>query len=110
MELVGNVSHVYIEPVSKIEFSAKDIRSRINSSFEESDLSSSFVTVASPQSGANSFVTVNSPDSRPQSMLTRYHSVLEDIEDESKNNSFEDERVLDVVVTLFMDGLEDICS
>ena len=62
VELVANTTHVYVEPVSKIEVSAKEIRSRICSSpnnTTDSEAADSFVTVPSLDRTASSFHSFN---------------------------------------------------
>jgi vacuolar protein sorting-associated protein 13B len=102
---MANTTHIFIEPVSKIEISASEIRSRINSpiaSFVTSSPSLSGAVVSLPTSPdyttsdtisdcesatdtsitahlEKTFLSAKSPNSRPVSSIkTDYHSCLED--------------------------------
>lgn len=84
----ASVSYVYIDPVSKIEISAKDIRSRIPSSDSLASLADTFVSVTdesipiqedsfkSPKAQSPEMKTPKTPLSKPP---TRYHSFNEGV-------------------------------
>ena len=118
-EKVGPTAHIFVEEVSKIEFSAKDIRSRLASprpsiqppipsaSTPTSPSDTSFATVVEESfDSEQSFVSVVSPDqmvnlktSRPSigdNPVTRYHSIIEEEPEERRT---------EVTVNVFMEEL-----
>eukprot|EP00094_Tigriopus_californicus_P005493 TCALIF_05294-PB protein Name:"Similar to VPS13B Vacuolar protein sorting-associated protein 13B (Homo sapiens)" AED:0.21 eAED:0.21 QI:3937/0.5/0.66/1/1/0.33/3/0/1013 len=92
----ASISYVYVDPVSKIEISAKDIRSRIPSSNSLVTLEDTFVSLAdesvpiqeesfkSPHGQSPGQKTPKTPLSRPP---TRYHSFNEDVPKQKRTMS-----------------------
>eukprot|EP00095_Tigriopus_kingsejongensis_P000634 maker-scaffold275_size226830-snap-gene-1.20 protein:Tk00634 transcript:maker-scaffold275_size226830-snap-gene-1.20-mRNA-1 annotation:"vacuolar protein sorting-associated protein 13b" len=103
VETVGDISHVYIDPVSKIEISAKDIRSRIPISDSSQNLEASFVSVAddSLHERSNAFESPQAMESRPP---TRYQS-LNEAQEESGTEEPLGRRITSVTVQILVQEL-----
>ena len=139
VEQVGHTIHVFVEPVSRIEFSAKDIRSRIAYEFDQENKGSespalnrtdegkcapgieeSFATVVEESmSSEQSFVSVlQSPDTISKSttenqtgLATKYHSMVDDCD---SSRQFHQRPKLEVVYNVFIEelslALSDDCN